>query len=109
MAPSTDWGRVLDWEPPTRLRYLWHLFFAPLEATEVELTFTAVPAGTAVRLEQRGWEHAGGGGAATPAADGAGVAPAHRHVRARVRGSARARGGHGLRWLRREAVSSRCA
>ena len=54
-----DWGRVLDWEPPTRLRYLWHLFFDPGEATEVELTFTAVPAGTAVRLEQRGWEKLG--------------------------------------------------
>ena len=54
-----DWGRVLDWEPPTRLRYLWHLFFDPREATEVELTFTAVPAGTAVRLEQRGWDKLG--------------------------------------------------
>ena len=51
-----DWGRVLDWEPPTRLRYRWHLFFDPSEATEVELTFTPVPAGTAVRLEQRGWD-----------------------------------------------------
>jgi uncharacterized protein YndB with AHSA1/START domain len=57
-----DWGRVLDWEPPTRLRYLWHLFFDPSEATEVELTFTAVPAGTAVRLEQRGWDKLGEAG-----------------------------------------------
>jgi len=57
-----DWGRVLDWEPPTRLRYLWHLFFTPAEATEVELTFTAVAAGTAVRLEQRGWEALGEAG-----------------------------------------------
>jgi uncharacterized protein YndB with AHSA1/START domain len=57
-----EWGRVLDWEPPTRLRYLWHLFFAPAEATEVELTFTAVPAGTAVRLEQRGWDKLGEAG-----------------------------------------------
>lgn len=54
-----DWGRVLDWEPPTRLRYLWHLFFDPTEATEVELTFTAVPAGTTVRVEQRGWDKLG--------------------------------------------------
>ena len=56
-----DWGRVLDWEPPTRLRYLWHLFFDPSEATEVELTFTAAPAGTTVRLEQRGWDKLGNG------------------------------------------------
>jgi uncharacterized protein YndB with AHSA1/START domain len=58
-----DWGRVLDWEPPTRLRYLWHLFFDPSEATEVELTFSPAEGGTAVRLEQRGW---GGLGEAGP-------------------------------------------
>ena len=76
-----DWGRVLDWEPPSRLRYRWHLFFDPSEATEVEVTFTAVappsPAAgadaddtradaarrTAVRLEQRGWERLGDAGA----------------------------------------------
>jgi hypothetical protein len=52
----------LDWEPPTRLRYLWHLFFTPSEATEVELTFTAAGAGTAVRLEQRGWAKLGEAG-----------------------------------------------
>lgn len=58
-APSGaehDWGTILDWEPPGRLRYLWHLFFDPSEATEVEVTFTAREAGTSVRLEQRGWE-----------------------------------------------------
>ena len=32
-------GQILDWEPPRRLRYLWHLFFAPSEATEVEVRF----------------------------------------------------------------------
>ena len=54
-----DWGRVLDWEPPTRLRYRWHLFFDPSEATEVEVTFSPVGDRTAVRLEQRGWERLG--------------------------------------------------
>jgi uncharacterized protein YndB with AHSA1/START domain len=53
------WGRILDWEPPSRLRYLWHLFFDPSEATEVEVTFTAMAQGTAVRLEQRGWDRLG--------------------------------------------------
>jgi uncharacterized protein YndB with AHSA1/START domain len=53
---------VLDWEPPSRLRYRWHLFFEPSEATEAELTFTAVSAGTAVRLEQRGWDKLGKAG-----------------------------------------------
>ncbi len=58
-----DWGRVLDWQPPARLRYLWHLFFSPGEATEVEVTFTArADGGTAIRLRQTGWERLGAGG-----------------------------------------------
>ncbi len=56
------WGEILDWEPPARLRYLWHLFFDPSEATEVEVTFSPVEGGTAVRLEQRGWEQLGDAG-----------------------------------------------
>jgi uncharacterized protein YndB with AHSA1/START domain len=54
-----QWGEILDWEPPTRLRYLWHLFFDPSEATEVEVTFRPTDHGTAVRLEQRGWDQLG--------------------------------------------------
>jgi Activator of Hsp90 ATPase homolog 1-like protein len=64
-APDGDeheWGTILDWQPPTRLRYLWHLFFDPSEATEVEVTFTGSAARTAVRLEQRGWERLGEAG-----------------------------------------------
>jgi uncharacterized protein YndB with AHSA1/START domain len=58
-----DWGEILDWEPPGRLRYLWHLFFDRSEATEVEVTFTATTTGTAVRLAQSGWERLGVAGA----------------------------------------------
>jgi hypothetical protein len=50
-----EWGEVLDWEPPRRLRCLWHPFFDRSEATELDVTFRAVATGTAVRLEQRGW------------------------------------------------------
>jgi uncharacterized protein YndB with AHSA1/START domain len=57
-----QWGELLDWEPPTRLRFRWHLFFDPSEATEVEITFRAADGGTAVRLEQRGWERLGDAG-----------------------------------------------
>lgn len=57
-----DWGEVLQWDPPNRLRYSWHLFFDPSEATEVDVTFKAAPAGTAIRLEQRGWERLGEAG-----------------------------------------------
>jgi uncharacterized protein YndB with AHSA1/START domain len=58
------WGTVLDWEPPRRLRYLWHLFFTPSEATEVEVTFVGRGDRTAVRLEQRGWDRLGEAGPA---------------------------------------------
>jgi uncharacterized protein YndB with AHSA1/START domain len=54
-----DWGEVLDWEPPGRLRYLWHLFFTPAEATEIELTFERAGRGTLVRLVQTGWDALG--------------------------------------------------
>jgi uncharacterized protein YndB with AHSA1/START domain len=56
------WGEVLVWEPPTRLRLLWHLFFDRAEATEVEIVFTADGDGTAVRLVQTGWDRLGAQG-----------------------------------------------
>jgi uncharacterized protein YndB with AHSA1/START domain len=56
------WGEVLDWEPPGRLRLLWHLFFDRSEATELEITFRPRGGGTAVRLEQRGWDRLGDAG-----------------------------------------------
>jgi uncharacterized protein YndB with AHSA1/START domain len=56
------WGEVLDWEPPGRLRYLWHPFFTRAEATEVEVSFHARGERTAVRLEQRGFERLGASG-----------------------------------------------
>jgi uncharacterized protein YndB with AHSA1/START domain len=58
------WGEILEWEPPTRIRYLWHLFFDASEATEVEVTFMASDDHTWVRLEQRGWERLGAAGSA---------------------------------------------
>ena len=57
-----EWGEVLDWEPPRRLRYLWHLRFDRADATEVEITFTAVPGGTAVAILHSGWERLGAKG-----------------------------------------------
>jgi uncharacterized protein YndB with AHSA1/START domain len=57
-----DWGLILDWDPPRRLRYRWHLFFDPSQATEVEVTFTPREDRTAVRLEQRGFERFGDAG-----------------------------------------------
>lgn len=56
------WGEVLDWEPPARLRFRWHLFFDRSEATEVEITFSPRGDGTVVRLEQTGWDNLGPAG-----------------------------------------------
>jgi uncharacterized protein YndB with AHSA1/START domain len=46
------------------LRYSWHLFFDPDEATQIEITFTPHGEGTLVRLEQSGWERLGAAGPA---------------------------------------------
>jgi len=55
-----DWGEVLIWQPPNRLRYLWHVFFDRSEATTVEVTFTATVTGeTRVTIEQTGFESLG--------------------------------------------------
>ena len=59
-----DWGEVIEWDPPSRLRCLWHPFFDRAEATELDITFRAVQTGTAIRLEQRGFERLGEAGAA---------------------------------------------
>lgn len=49
-------GRVLVWEPPTRLVFEWRAAnFAPAERTEVEVMFTPSGDGTLVRVQHRGW------------------------------------------------------
>jgi uncharacterized protein YndB with AHSA1/START domain len=57
-----EWGEVLEWDPPRRLRFLWHLFFDREEATEVEVRFLDDRGGTLVRLEQTGWDRLGTAG-----------------------------------------------
>ncbi|WAS96755.1 SRPBCC domain-containing protein [Nannocystis punicea] len=49
-------GRVLVWEPPTRLVFEWRASnFAPSERTEVEVVFTPSGDGTMVHVQHRGW------------------------------------------------------
>lgn len=58
-----DWGRVLDWEPPGRVRLAWHLDADwtydpdPARATEIEVQFIAEgEASTRVELVHSGLE-----------------------------------------------------
>jgi uncharacterized protein YndB with AHSA1/START domain len=59
------WGRVLSWEPPRRFVLSWHPGREPETAQEVEVRFVAVPTGTRVELEHRGWQALGEAAAAT--------------------------------------------
>ena len=57
-----DWGEILDWEPPYRLRYLWHIRRDRRDATDVEITFAAHGDGTLVTIVHSGWERLGAAG-----------------------------------------------
>jgi len=55
-GPLQDMGRVLVWQPPSRLVFEWrNATFAPLERTEVEVLFEAAGGGTCVTVTHRGW------------------------------------------------------
>jgi uncharacterized protein YndB with AHSA1/START domain len=53
------WGEVFAWEPPRRLRYLWHLRADREDATDVEIRFAAATQGTEVTIVHSGWERLG--------------------------------------------------
>ena len=61
-----EWGKVLVWEPPTRVVLAWNVNpqfkFDPLHFSEVEILFTAESTGvTRVELEHRNLERFGEG------------------------------------------------
>jgi uncharacterized protein YndB with AHSA1/START domain len=57
---ESDWGRVVAWEPPSRLVLSWSPNPERSATTEVEVRFTALePDHTRVELEHRGWERLG--------------------------------------------------
>jgi uncharacterized protein YndB with AHSA1/START domain len=61
---ETPWGRVLAWEPPSRLLLAWQLnsqwTYDPEFVTEVEMTFAPLDGGgTRVTLEHRNLERFG--------------------------------------------------
>ena len=64
---EVQWGKVLEWEPPSRVLLLWQVNIDsghdPRLRTEIELTFAATDdGGTLVRLEHRKLESYGATG-----------------------------------------------
>jgi uncharacterized protein YndB with AHSA1/START domain len=52
-----EWGEVVEWDPPRRLRYLWHIATDPANATDVEIAFHELPGSvTRVEIEHGGWD-----------------------------------------------------
>lgn len=75
------WGRVLAWEPPTRVQMTWRPGFdADKPDTEVEVTFTAEGDGTRVELVHTGWDKLADGAKSRAGYDGGwdGVLEAYR-------------------------------
>lgn len=61
----SEWGEVLDWDPPSLLRLTWRPGNPVEQATEVTVRFHAEGDGTRVELVHTGWErHAHGVAAA---------------------------------------------
>jgi uncharacterized protein YndB with AHSA1/START domain len=64
---EASWGRVLAWEPPTRLVLEWRVNEEWPAPTEIEVRFSAEGDGTRVELEHRGWERLGASAAESSA------------------------------------------
>jgi uncharacterized protein YndB with AHSA1/START domain len=80
---EADWGRIIEWDPPHRLVYSWHLRQDAADATEVEIRFDQSAAGgTTVTIEHRGWERLGAGGPDRRDANGRGWAGLLPHYQA---------------------------
>lgn len=57
---QADWGRVLEWDPPRRLRVSWRPSLEPGPATTWEVRFSPIDAGsTRLELSHTGWEALG--------------------------------------------------
>jgi hypothetical protein len=58
-----EWGEVVEWDPPRRLRYLWRIATTADNATDVEIRFHRLSeSATRVEIEHAGWERLGGFG-----------------------------------------------
>lgn len=54
---EVDWGEILEWRPPRRLCYLWHLATDRANATQVTIEFTALgPDRVRLDITHDGWD-----------------------------------------------------
>jgi uncharacterized protein YndB with AHSA1/START domain len=68
-----EWGEIVEWDPPRRLRYLWHIATDPQNATDVEIVFREMPDSTTrVEIVHGGWDSLGDVGQAWRDANHAG-------------------------------------
>lgn len=59
---AKPWGVIVEWSPPLRLAFTWHVGRAPEQASRVTVTFTQDGAdSTRVDLVHSGWESFGAG------------------------------------------------
>ena len=56
---ESEWGTVLEWDPPNRFVLSWQPNRDRPAPTEVEVRFTSSGTGTMLELEHRGWERLG--------------------------------------------------
>jgi Activator of Hsp90 ATPase homolog 1-like protein len=58
-----EWGEITTWEPPTKFGYLWHIRRDRSDATDVEISFSALDASkTRVDIMHTGWDRLGDDG-----------------------------------------------
>lgn len=76
-----DWGEVVDFQPPHRLAYRWHIGADRAEATDVEITFRGGPATTTVTIVHSGFQRLGDAAAARRERNQAGWAGLLPHYR----------------------------
>lgn len=56
-----QWGHVILWEPPKRVKFTWHPSRDPATSQEVEVEFHIEDEGTRLELTSTGWERWGRG------------------------------------------------
>jgi len=55
-----EWGEIVEWDPPRRLRYRWRIGTAPENATDVEIVFRELKGNsTQIVIEHGGWDRLG--------------------------------------------------